>query len=292
MECGFDKPIAKVSPKVQKICARIPKISKKVEEFVFKKQLIRKYPLDFWKKFRQPNKIIIAKNPKCFPQSLKNKWKFWRFCEKENYFFKHVLWTKRKQFWPPCQKIFIKIPNNFPQIPFVGVTLLEENDNDIRKDHLDECRKQFFKLGWRLCDRSPQSFSSKLEKFVKVNIFFRKHTFFEKFFCSSKMHFWQLLLSFCAKVAESSPHSRKTVKKLNKFIEKTVHSKNSFEHLKCSFDEPFESSYRTRKTFSLNFHRKPWIFSDEKNNLTHSFSFTQLFLTKIRKFFDHYSKKM
>ena len=189
-------------------------------------------------------------------------------------------------------KNFHKSPNNFPQIAFVGVIFLGEKDNDMKEDHLNECSKQFFNLGWRLSDRSPQSFSSKLEKFVKVSIFFRKQTFLEKFCWSSKMHFWQLLLGFCANVAESSSHSRKTVKKLKKFIEKTVQSKISFEHIKCSFDEPFESSYRTRKTFSLNFHRKPWIFSDEKNLLTQSFSFTQLFLTKIWKFFDHYSKNM
>ena len=106
------------------------------------------------------------------------------------------------------------------------------------------------------------------------------------------MHFWQLLFGFSANVAESSSHSRKTVNKLKKFIEKTVHSKNSFEHIKCSFDEPFESSYRTRKTFSLNFHRKPWIFSDDKNNLTQSFSLTQHFLTKVLEFFWSVLKKM
>ena len=46
---------------------------------------------------------------------------------------------------------------------------------------LNECREQFFKSDGTSSDRSLQSFSSKLVKFVKVNFFFKKHTFLEKF---------------------------------------------------------------------------------------------------------------
>ena len=155
----------------------------------------------------------------------------------------------------------------------------------------NECREQFSKSGRTPSDRSSQSFSSKLEKILKVNIFFRKHTFLEKFSCSSKMHFWQLLLGFCANVAECSSHSRKTAKKLKKFIEKTVHSTISFGHTKCSFDEPAESSYRTPKTFSLKFRRKKWIFSQEKNNLTHKFFSYSTFFDKNLEFFWSLLKK-
>ena len=49
------------------------------------------------------------------------------------------------------------------------------------EDPLNECREQFFHSDGMPSDRSLQSFSSKLEKFLKVNIFFRKQTFLEKF---------------------------------------------------------------------------------------------------------------
>ena len=119
-------------------------------------------------------------------------------------------------------KSFYKFLKVFPQSPLVGVNFLDENDIVMHKDPMNWCRKQFFESGGTLSDRCPQSFRSKLEKFVNVNIFFRKHTFLEKFCCSSRMHFWQLLWSFCANVVDFSAHSRKTVTKLKKFIEKTV----------------------------------------------------------------------
>ena len=117
---------------------------------------------------------------------LKSLWKrkiFLRKCSMDTK--KTVLTTMLKKFY--------KIPNLFPQNPLVGVNFLDKNDNVMPEDPLEDCREQFFKSGGTPSDRSLQSFSSKLQKFVKVSIFFRKQTFLEKFFCSSRMHFWQLL---------------------------------------------------------------------------------------------------
>ena len=210
IECSFHKPIAKFSPKVQKICARRPKIKKHFKEFVFKNKLFRKNPLDTWKQFWPPKKFFFAKNPKCFPQSLKTTENFEEFVKQKIISSQMSSGHKKNSFDHHVKKIY-KISNIFPQSPLVGVSFLEENDNVTQKIPLNECRKQFFKTDGRLSGRSLQSFSSKLEKIVKVIIFFRKQTFLEKFCCSSRMHFWQLLWNFCFNVAEISAHSRKTV---------------------------------------------------------------------------------
>ena len=138
---------------------------------------------------------------------------------------------------------------------------------------------------------SAESFIKTL-KICKSKYFLQKTNFPRKVLCSSRMHFWQLLQNFCNSGAECSFHSRKTSKKLKRFIEKTVHSDISFGHIKCSFDEAAGSSYRTPKTFSLNFRRKTWFFSEEKSNLTQNFSLTLRFSTKVRKIPDHYSRKL
>ena len=131
--------------------------------------------------YRQKSEMFSSKSQKQL--------KFLKILWERKLFLQTCPLDKKKTVLTTMSKNFHKSPNNFPQIPFVRVNLLEENDNDIKEDHLNECRKQFFKLGWRLSDRSPQSFSSKLEKFVKVNIFFRKHTFLEKFFVQVKCTF-------------------------------------------------------------------------------------------------------
>ena len=214
-----------------------------------------------------------------------------------------ILW-KRKVFlqkWPLDTKKtvlttmsikFEKIPNFFHQSPLVSVNFLEQNDNVMPEDPLSECRKQFSKSGGTLSYGSPQRFSSKLEKIVKVNIFFRNQTFLEKYFVQVECTFDNFSKKFFGLVADCSAHCRKTAKKLKKFIQKTVQSKLSFRHKNCSFYEPAESSYRTPKTFSLKFRSKTWVFSEEKDYLTQNSSPTQHFLTKVRKFFDQYSKKM
>ena len=163
---------------------------------------------------------------------------------------------KENSFEHHVKKIY-KISNIFPQSPLVGVNFLEENDNFTQEDPLNECRKQFFKAGGRLSGRILQSFSSKLEKIVKVIIFFRNQTFLKKFCCSSRMHFWQLLWNFCVNVAEISAHSRKTVKRLKKFIEKTDRSKFSFGHIKCSFNEVCARSPKVKEQF------KEFVFKNQ-----------------------------
>ena len=47
------------------------------------KNTFQKYPLDTWKQFWQPNKIIFDRIPKCFPQSLKTTEKFESFVKKK-----------------------------------------------------------------------------------------------------------------------------------------------------------------------------------------------------------------
>ena len=122
-----------------------------------------------------------------------------------------------------------------------------------------------------------------------MNSLFIKQTFLEKFCCSSRKNLWQFFLSFCANVAKCSSHRRKTVKKLKKFTDKTVHSKISFGHIKCSFDEPADSSYRTPKTppsTSVGRH----VFFEEKDNPTENISITPGFLTKVRKLLEKIAK--
>ena len=290
IECSFDEPNAKFSLKVQKVCAGRPKLEKQFKEFVFKNKLFRKYPLDTWKQFWQPNKIIFAKNPKCFPQSLKTT-EILKILRERKVFLQKCPLDTRKTVLTTMSKNIHRIPNIFPQSPLVGVNFLEKNDNVMQEDPLNGCRKQFFNPGGTFSDICSQSFSSKLEKIVKGHNFFRKQTFPQKNCCSNRMRLWQLSQSFWANNEECSVHSRKTVTKLKKFIEKTVQSKISFGHIKCSFNEPAGSSYRTPKTLSLNFRRKIRIFSEEKYNLTQSFSITQHFC-QSRKIFDQYSKKL
>ena len=86
------------------------------------------------------------------------------------------------------------------------------------------------------------------------------------------------------------PEVGKQRRNKKQFIKKTVQSKSSIGHIKFSFNEPAERFYRTPKTFSVNFRRKTWIFSEEKNNPTQNFSVTQHFLTKFRNIFHQYSE--
>ena len=83
IECSFDEPIAKFSLEFQKKLRQKTKLEKQFKEFVFKNKLFQKYTLDTWKQYRQPNKIIFAKNPKCFPQNLKTTESFEDFVKKK-----------------------------------------------------------------------------------------------------------------------------------------------------------------------------------------------------------------
>ena len=60
------------------------------------------------------SKTVLTNQPEFFRQKsnmfssqFENNWTFSRFCEKEKTFFKNVLWTQTKQFWPPCQIFFL-----------------------------------------------------------------------------------------------------------------------------------------------------------------------------------------
>ena len=241
--------------------------------------------------FDNPTRFFSIKIRNVFPQNLKTTDSFEDFVKKNFFFSKNVLWTQRKQFWPPCPK---KLPDSkhFPSKLLVPVIFLEGNGNVKQEDPLNECRKQFFKLGGRLSGGSPQSSWSKLEKKCKSEGFLQKTNFPRKVLLFKWNAPLTTFLNFCIKVAELPSYSRKTVKKLKKNIEKTVHSKITFGYIDCNCDEPVESFYRTPKRFSFNFRKKAWIFSKEKDNLTQSFSLTQHFLTKVRKVFDQYSKKV
>ena len=107
IECSFDKHIANFSPKVRTDCARRPKLKRQFKEFVFRKNSFKNIPRTLENSLDNPRRI---NSPKIRNNSSKsdNNWKIWRFREKENYFFKNVLWTQTKHFWPPCQKTFTK----------------------------------------------------------------------------------------------------------------------------------------------------------------------------------------
>ena len=192
----------------------------KLKKFIEKTVLYKFIKKDYFQQnyFRKKSKMFCSRS--------ENNWKFWGFWEKENYLCTNVPWTQKKTVLTTMSKNIYKIPNIFPQSPLVGVNFLDKNDIVMQKVPLNGCRKQFFKSGGTLSDRCPQIIWSKLGKFVKVNNFFRKHTFPEKFCCSSKMHFWHLLWSFCANVAEFSAHSRKTLTKLKKFMKKQFNQKS------------------------------------------------------------------
>ena len=148
------------------------KTKKQFKKFDSKNKLFQKYPLDTWKQFRQPNKIIFAKNPKCFPQSRKTTESFEDFVKKKIISPQMSSGHKNAVLTTTSKNIY-KIPNISPQSPLVGVNFLDKNDIVMQKVPLNGCRKQFFKSGGTLSDRCPQNFWSKLGKIVKVNIFFR-----------------------------------------------------------------------------------------------------------------------
>ena len=270
--------------KSKKLVPEFQKFRNNSKNLFSKNNLSEKIPWTLESSFGNPTRLLSPKIRNDFLKVWKQL-KILKSLWKRKIFLRKCSMDTKKTVLTNMSKKFYKTPKLFPQNPLVGVNFLEENDNVMPEDPLKDCREQFFKSGRTPSDRSSQSFSLKLEKILKMNFFFRKHTFLEKFCCSSKMHFWQLLLGFCANVAECSSHSRKTAKKLKKFIEKTVHSTISFGHTKCSFDEPAESSYRTPKTFSFKFRRKTWIFSHEKNNLTHKFFSYSIFFDKNLEIF-------
>ena len=209
------------------------KIKETIQGICFQKKTSKNIPWTLENSFDNPTRLISPKIRIVFLKDwkqlkvLKTLWKrkiFLQKCPLDTK--KTVLTTMSKSFYK-----FLKV---FPQSPLVGVNFLEEKDHVIQEDPLNECRKQFFKWGGTLSDRSPQSFSSELEKFVKEKIFFRKQTFLEKFCCSSRMHFWQLLWSSCANFAKFSAHSWKTLTKLKKFI-KNISIKNHIRTDKVQF---------------------------------------------------------
>ena len=171
------------------VCNKIPLASvessfsksKKNEGICFPKKLFQNYPLDNRKQFWQTNQNFFAKNPICFPHSLKRSENFEDFVKKKSVSSKMTSGHKENSFDHHVKKID-KIPNVFHQSPLVSVKFLEQNDNVMPEDALSVCRKQFSKSGGTLCDGSPQRFSSKLEKIVKVIFFFRNQTFLEKSF--------------------------------------------------------------------------------------------------------------
>ena len=150
------------SPK--KECARRPKRKKQFKEFVFKKTSSKKNPWTLENSFDNPTRLFSPKIRNVF---LK--------VEKQLKTLK-IFWNRK-----------------FPSKSVSRRKFSRKNDNVMQDDPLNECRKQFFKSGKTLSDRGVQSFSSKLEKIVKVSIFFKIQTFLEKTCCSSRMHLWQLL---------------------------------------------------------------------------------------------------
>ena len=136
------------------------------------KNLHRTHWMEFWQTYRK----IFADSPINLCPKTKNKEKTQgiRF---QNQTLPEISPGHLKTVLTTMSKTFYEIPNIFHQSQFVGVKFLEEKDNVMQEDPVIECWKQFFKPGGRFSDRSLQSFTSKLEKIVKVIFFFIKHTF-------------------------------------------------------------------------------------------------------------------
>ena len=166
------------SPK--KLC---PKTKNKgtFQGIYFQKQTLPKIPLRHLKTVLTTQQEYFRQKSGMFSSNFENNWKIWRFREKRNLFLQKCPLDTKKTVLTTMSKKFYKIPNILPQSPLVGVNFLKEIDNVMQEDPLNGCRKIFFKQGGTLYDRCPQSFSSKLEKIVKVNNFFRKQTFLKKF---------------------------------------------------------------------------------------------------------------
>ena len=157
------------------------------------------------------------------------------------------------------------------KIPWMSV----ESSFSNRAEHFPTEVRRFFHQNLKNC---------KSEKFFQKTNFPRKVLLFKK--NSPLTSFLWFLRQCCRMFFPQSENSEET----QKVHEKNVQSKISFGHIKCSSDEPAESSYRTPQTFFLNFRRMTWNFSDKKDKLTQYFSLTQHFLTKFRKFFHQYSE--
>ena len=94
----FWQTYRKISAESSKtLCPNPKKFRNNSKNLFSKNNLSENIPWTLERSFDNPTRLL---SPKIlfFSQSLKNNWKFWRFYEKEKYFFKHVLWTQRKHF--------------------------------------------------------------------------------------------------------------------------------------------------------------------------------------------------
>ena len=201
----FRQTYHQIFAKSPRCCVRRPKRKQSFKDFVLRKILFQKYPLDTWKQFENPTRLISPKIQNVFFKhwkKLKNLKSFWK---RKFSLQKCPPYTKKTVLTIMSIK-FTKIPNIFPQSPLVGVKLLEENDNVSKKILWTSVESSFPNRETRFPTDVRRVLSSKLEKNVNVNIFFRKQTFLEKCVVQVECTFvWQLLSNFCANVQNVLP---------------------------------------------------------------------------------------
>ena len=158
--------------------------------------------------------------------SLKTLWKRQKFIKKPPLDSKRAVLTILSKNFTEFQIFPLKFR-------WKAKTFFPKKDNVMQKVPLNKCRKQFLKPSAKLSDWSPQSFWSKLETNVKVNILFRKQR--------SEMHLLKPGGSLFDKSQQS--FSSKLEKMTKLFFSSNINfsPKTSFVHVKCSFDKTFKA---------------------------------------------------
>ena len=101
----FWQPCRKIFAAILKSLCLKSKNKQTVQKICFQKTTLPNISPGHLKTVLKTQPIYFRQKSEMFTSKSGNNRKFWRFCQKEKYFFKNVLWTQTKQFWPPCQKI-------------------------------------------------------------------------------------------------------------------------------------------------------------------------------------------
>ena len=157
----------------KKLCPK-SKIKETIPRICFQKTVLPKVSPGHLKTVLTTQQDFYRQKCEKFSSKSQKQRKILKILWKRNLFLQTCPLDTNKTVFTTMSKKFYKIPNIFPQNPLVGVNFLEENDNVMPEGPPNECREQFFKSTGTASDRNSQSFSSKLQKFLKVNIFFRK----------------------------------------------------------------------------------------------------------------------
>ena len=148
-----------------------------------------------------------------------------------------------------------------------------------------------FNSGGRLSDRSPHSFTSKLEKYVQVKIFLRKQTFLEKFVVQVESTFDNFSKFFAPMLQNVLPTVRKQWRNSKNSWKKIVHSKISFGHIKCSLANIPKVLTERQKPSPSTSVRKHEFFPRKNITILKIFLLLNFFRQKTAKFLISTRKK-